>query len=272
MPVDKHALAEMTHAEFRARMAADPVILLPLGSQEEQGPHAPMGDYMISDRVAQRVARLAGAIHAPVLPFGHADFFRSLPGGIQLSAPVFEGVLHDMLTAFLDHGLTRLVILNGHTTNAPLIETVLRRVRRDTGVSVASIDLWRTIPDAVWTRVHGPDAARARGHGGDPITSLYAHLFPALLRPDLARPATRSTALGLPVTGVRGVRFEGQEVLLPLDAAEVNPDGMLGGDPALASAEAGAALFEHVTRFCAGFARHLATCDTRAPVTPADPA
>ncbi len=45
----KHALKDMTVAEFRDRLPSDPVILLPFGSQEEQGPHAPMGDYMLTE-------------------------------------------------------------------------------------------------------------------------------------------------------------------------------------------------------------------------------
>jgi creatinine amidohydrolase len=133
-------------------------------------------------------------------------------------------------------------------------------------VAVASIDLWRAIPDSLWQQEHGADAARARGHGGDPITSVTAHLRPEMLRPDLARPAGRGSALGLPMSGPSGVVFEGQAVHLPLDADEVNPDGMMGGDPALASPAIGAAIFEHVAGHCARFAAHFRGCDPRNPV------
>jgi creatinine amidohydrolase len=37
----KHTLKDMTVAEFRDRLSPETVILLPFGSQEEQGPHAP---------------------------------------------------------------------------------------------------------------------------------------------------------------------------------------------------------------------------------------
>lgn len=261
----KHALADLTVAEFRDRLADDPVILLPFGSQEEQGPHAPMGDYLLAEAVARRAAELSGAIAAPCVPFGYADFFRPFPGGIQLRATTFVALVEDVVGAFLDHGIERLVILNGHTTNAPLIDQALRGIRRARGVAVASIDLWRSIPDALWQKLHGADAARARGHGGDPITSLTAHLRPEMLRPDLARPAGRRSALGLPTSGPAGVLFDGLPVNLPLDADEVNADGMLGGDPALASAEIGAAIFEHVADHCARFARHFRGCDPRNP-------
>ena len=263
----KFALKNMTVAEFRDRLSPDagkpPVILLPFGSTEEQGPHAPMGDYMIAEKLALRVAEVSGAIAAPCVPFGYAEFFRAFPGGIQLRAKTFCSVVEDVVGAFLDHGIERLVILNGHTTNAFLIDQVLRKVRRETGVAVASIDLWRAIPESLWQDMHGENAAVARGHGGDPLTSLAMHLFPELMRPDLARPTTRYQAMDLPITGATGVRFEGMPLNLPLNADEVNPDGMMGGDPSLASAEKGRAIFDHLTGVCARLVAHLQISDLR---------
>ncbi len=261
----KHALKDMTVAEFRDRLAGDPCILLPLGSQEEQGPHALMGDYQIAEAVALRAAELSGAIAAPCLPFGYAEFFRGFPGGMQLRAATFTAVVEDMLGAFLDHGIDRLLVLNGHTTNAPLIDQMLRKLRRETGVAVASLDLWRAIPDSVWREVHGENAARARGHGADPLTSLGLYLFPERARPDLIRPSGKPQALGLPAT-VSGVSFEGAALHVPLNAEEINADGMLGGDAALASAEAGRVFFEHLTQKVARLVAHLQRTDPRDPM------
>lgn len=262
----KAALRDMTVAEFRDRLAEDPVILLPFGSHEEQGPHAPMGDYLLAEAVALKAAEVAGAIAAPCLPFGYAEFFRGFPGGIQLRATTFAAVVEDMLGAFLDHGVERLLILNGHTTNASLIDQVVRRIRRERGVAVASIDLWRSIPDSLWTEIHGDAAGRARGHGGDPVTSVSLYLRPEAMRMDLIRPSGRGRAFGLPMTGTTGIAFEGLAVNLPLDAHEVNADGMLGGDATLASAEAGRRIFDHLVAHCAGFAREFARCDPRLPL------
>ncbi|PZX56332.1 creatininase family protein [Cereibacter changlensis] len=262
----KHALKDMTVAEFRDRLAEDPVILLPLGSHEEQGPHAPMGDYLLAEAIALRAAERSGAIAAPCLPFGYAEFFRGYPGGIQLRAPTFRAVLDDMVTAFLDHGLNRILILNGHSTNAALIDETLRALRRRTGVAVASVDLWRSIPDSLWTEIHGPDAAKARGHGGDPVTSVSMYLRPETMRPDLMQAARPAEAMGLPSIGASGVRFEGLAVNLPLDGHELHPDGMFGGDPALASAEAGERIVEHLTGYCARLVAHLRQHDPRRPV------
>lgn len=261
----KHALKDMTVAEFRDRLTDDPVILLPLGSHEEQGPHAPMGDYLLAEAIALRAAEMSGAIAAPCLPFGYAEFFRGFPGGIQLRAATFRAVLRDMLEAFVDHGINRLIILNGHSTNAPLIDEVTRDLRRARGVVVASVDLWRSIPDRLWTEIHGQDAAQARGHGGDPVTSVSMYLRPDQMRPDLMAPARRAQAVGLPANGVQGVRLDGLAVNLPLNADELAPDGMLGGDPRLASAAAGQRIFDHLSAHCARLAGLMRQNDPQNP-------
>jgi creatinine amidohydrolase len=211
------------------------------------------------------VAAAADAVAAPTVPFGFADFFRAVPGGIQLRATTFVAVVEDVVTAFLDHGIDHLVILNGHTTNAPLIDQAVRGIRRTTGVVVPSINLWQCLPDTVWREIHGADAAAVRGHGGDPVTSAYLHLFPDLVRPDLVRPSGRRPAFGLPTVGPAGVRFEASTVQMPLDCTEINADGMLGGDASRASAAAGARIVAEIVGFCARFVTHFRGCDPRDP-------
>jgi creatinine amidohydrolase len=212
-----------------------------------------------------KAAELSGAIAAPCLPFGYAEFFRGFPGGIQLRAATFTALVEDMLVSFLDHGIERLIVLNGHTTNSGLIDQVQRKLRRERGVAVASIDLWRSIPAELWEEIHGANAADARGHGADPLTSLGLYLYPDKMRPDLMRPSVAAPAFGLPGSSTVGVRFEGIQVNLPLDAHEVNSEGMLGGDPELASAEAGRRIFNHVTGAIARFVAHMRKCDPRHP-------
>ncbi|MCX8995893.1 creatininase family protein [Rhizobiaceae bacterium BDR2-2] len=260
----KVAIRDMTHAEFAERMKEPAVILVPLGSQEQQGPHAPMGDFMLTERLAEMSARIGGGLAAPTLPFGHAEFFRSMPGGIQLRAETFCAVLEDMLGAFLDHGHERLLIFNGHTTNASLIDRVARKIRRERGTAVASLNIWKILPERLWDELYGEAGARVRGHGGEPLTSVCMHLFPELMRRDLARtPSPRGKAFGLPIAGVSGARFEGQPVQLPLDCHEVDREGLLGGISDMASADKGRAICDHIVGHTARLMRHLLQYDPR---------
>lgn len=257
-----YALQDLTWVEFEERRAGQPVIVLPLGSQEEQGPHAPMGDFVVAERIALAAAERAGAICAPVLPFGYAEFFRGIPGGIQLRADTFVRVLEDMIGAFLDHGLNRVVIVNGHTTNASLIAQVAHKIRRERGIMVPNLNLWRLMPDTLWAELHGVDAQAARGHGADPLTSVTMHLTPDLIRHDLMARPDRRAAFGLATSGqFASVDYKGAPVELPLDVTDVAANGIGSGDPARASAPIGAAMTEWLARYVADFLDYFRACD-----------
>src|SRR6202795_1117161 len=123
----KVRLSELTAVEAREILAKNPVILLPLGSHEDQGPHAPMGDYQLAERVADLIAERASGLGvetlvAPVIPFGGANYFGSTPGGIALSQTTLRALLIDVLGCLLRHNLSHLIILNGHDGNVQCIK------------------------------------------------------------------------------------------------------------------------------------------------------
>jgi creatinine amidohydrolase len=264
MPGMKLRLAELTGGEMRELAARRPVILLPLGSHEDQGPHAPMGDYLSAEALAVRIAKTATeagteALAAPVLPFGGADYFASMPGGISLSQSTLRAVLDDMLNCLLRHRLTRIVVINGHGGNVQAIHDATQRVWLQHQVLIPSLYLWR-VAYGLLPAILGPDAARrASGHGADPLTSVVMHLFPELIRPDLIPPAAPPPEFrGLPVSGFGTVNFEGAEIAVPLEVAQTAPNGVWQGDPRLCSPETGAALVERLASIGARLAARVA--------------
>ena len=259
-----HRLSELSFVEFEEAMAEQPVILLPFASQEEQGPHAPMGDYRLTRNIADLAAQRSGAIVAPTIPFGYADFFRAFAGGIQFRAETFKAVVEDVATSCLDHGLNRLIIVNGHTTNSFLIDEVMRKIQRERGVYLTSIDIWQSLDAAVWADIHGENADAARGHGADPMTSVYMHFYPDEVDLSRVRPEANGMAFGLPVRGPRGVGFGSMTVNMPLSAHDANTTGILGGDPSHSSPEKGAEIVEHIVGQLTGFVAHLRTVDPTA--------
>ena len=259
---DQHCLKNITFSEFEAVKCANEVILLPFGSQEEQGP-APMGDWMLADVIADRAAREAGAFVAPTVPFGYAEYFRAVPGGIHLRAKTFVLLLTDILDNFLDHGLNKLLILNGHSGNHPLIDQVIRKQRDERGVAIPCINLWRSVPTRLWQELHPDVGQGALGHGGDPITSVYLHLFPELISGDaLVPPVAKREFWGLPTSGLGAVKFNDVDVNLPLNVTDCCDDGIAGGDPSRSTAEIGGRIVEHLVNHSVAFIHHLRTVDT----------
>jgi creatinine amidohydrolase len=261
----KVRMGEITGAEARSLYPQNPVVLLPMGSHEDQGPHAPMGDYFLAEKMAELIALRATAegtrtVVAPVLPFGKGDFFGPMPGGIALSAATFRAVLDELFAELLRHKLTRLVVINGHGGNVNAINEATRAVMHRTGLVIPALYLWR-IAYAEMPKLLGAEKAKAvSSHGADPLTSLCMHLFPERIRADLV-PEPRSgkpMALGLPFQGWGSLSFNGAEVTVPIEYDAVSPNGLGTGDPRLCSAESGRLIAERLTEIGAGFCHHHA--------------
>ncbi len=266
IPATKVRMADITGDEARALYPTNPVILLPMGSHEDQGPHAPMGDYILAERMAELIALRATAegtrtVVAPVLPFGKGDFFGPMPGGIALSAATFRAVLDELFAELLRHKLTKLVVINGHGGNVTVVNEATRAVMHSHGLVIPALYLWR-IAYGELPKLVGPEKAKAvSSHGADPLTSLCMHLFPGRVREELVpepRTGPRPTALGLPFQGWGSLDFHGAEVTVPIEYDAVSPNAVGTGDPRLCSAETGRLLANRLTEIGAEFCAHYA--------------
>ncbi len=263
MTKSKHLLQEMTWMEFRERLADNPTILLPFGSQEEQGPMAPMGDWMLTEALADRIAKEAGVIAAPTVPFGYADYFRPIPGGIAFRPDTFKLVLEDICENFLNHDLDHLVIFNGHSGNYPLIDQVIRKIKEEWGVLIPCLNVWRLITPEKWEEFHPGFGVKAFGHGADPLTSVYLHLFPDLMRMDLIElEAEKGTLIDLPTAGLNAVKFQGVDINMAVDITDRCGNGIAGGDPTRSKAEIGEQIADYITDYTVAFLNHFKSVET----------
>ena len=260
----KVRLSELTAVEVREILSKNPVILLPLGSHEDQGPHAPMGDYLLAEHVATQIAERActsgvETLVAPVIPFGGANYFGSTPGGLAISQTTLRAILMDVIGCLLRHHLSNLIILNGHDGNVQCIQEVTSEIYRSSGCLIPNIYLWRVAQSLLADVVGEEKAKKMSGHGSDVLTSLAMHFFPERVRQDLIPgPSKLPEVMGLPVTGLATVGFEGVNISVPLEVAELAPNAVAAGDPRLCSPETGAALAEKLVDLGARFIRHYA--------------
>lgn len=258
----KYRMGEITAHEMREILPARPVLLLPLGSFEDQGPHAPMGDYLSAERMAELIAERATergtrTLVAPALAYGGADYFGTAPGGIALGQETFRAVLRDMFACLLRHDITRLIVVNGHAGNTQAVLDTAREIWRARRVLFPSFYLWK-IARGLMPGIVGPEKTeQTSGHGADPLTSIAAHLFPQWMRPDLTPPPHDAPdILGMPVTGFGTASFEGAEIDVPIELSEITPDAVFGANARLCSAETGTELVEALTELGARFVRH----------------
>ncbi len=260
-PTQNYRLGDMTASAFAQVAGSNPVILLPLGSHEDHGQHLPMGDYLLAEPLALRIAEAAMAAGvptfvAPCLPFGVADYFGSSPGGMAISAESFRAVLSDLLATLQRHGLTRIIILNGHGGNVPVIHEVTLEVRRRHGLVIPSFYLWKIARQLMAARLGDGQDARF-GHGAEPLLSLTQALRPETMQAGGASGEAETTLLGLPVSNFGTLDFDGLAIEAPVEFDQVPRNATALAWPR-SSAELGAATADALVEAGAKFVVHFA--------------
>ncbi len=258
--MEKHALYTMTWKEIEEAFAKDPVVLIPMGSTEQQGVHTLTGDYLAAEAIAKRTAEASGAYYIPVIPFGCSEYFRCFPGTISLRPSTVEAVITDVVQSLTEHGVTKLFFINGHAGNTPTIEDVARKLRREKGLTCFSIDLWQGLTDKAKKDIYGDEDSS--GHGGDPLTSVLLYLYPEYMRMDLLGPVENIREYkGVPVTGLKKGMVAGVPFNLYMDMSDMTKQGVMG-NPFASSAERGEKIVNHLVHACCEMVKLIQTHDT----------
>lgn len=206
-------LAEATWPEVPPRA----VLLVPVGSCEQHGPHLPLStDTLIATAVAARAQeQQPSLVLAPAITIGASGEHAGFPGTLSIGTEVLTTVLVELVRS-ADH-FAGVVLVNGHGGNAAAV----RRAAEFSAQEGRRVLAW-------WPTIPGGDA-----HAGHSETSLMLAIAPDLVRmPYIAGNATPIAEL-LPELRRGGVRA-------------VSPNGVLG-DPTTASPEHGTTLLDDLT-------------------------
>lgn len=237
--MNKVFMPTMTWREVEEALKAQPVVLFPLGSIEQHGPHAPVGDYRMAEILAVEAAQEAGnAVVLPVIPFGCSEYFKGFPGTLSVKAASLYPMIKDVCECVLNFGIDHLLFINGHKGNEPVIEHMARELREKWNVVFASVVPWNCLTPATNRALYG-DRAGDTGHGSEPMGSLNSEFFPDQMRMDLAEPSQIVREYGaFDLSGPSRLKLNDVPVAFYQSYHEVTNNGVLG-DPLLASAERG---------------------------------
>ena len=172
---------ELWRHEFLEALARDPVVLLPVGSVEQHGPHCPMdvdiaGPFFMAAEVAHRVTDFP-VIVAPPLWSGLAHYNMGFPGTISLRLETFQNLLADVLRSIHANGFHRIIALNGHGGNWGPSRAVCWQLAEE-DIFPLCFSWWQVVETEL--RDWG-EADRDVGHGGEWETSVQLHLRPHLV-------------------------------------------------------------------------------------------
>ncbi len=191
---------ELSWVDYQSRVQRDqPPVLLPVGALEQHGPHLPLGtDGLLSSAVAADTAALVGGLVAPTLSYG----YKSQPkcgggqhfcGTTSVDAATLVGQVRDAVREFARHGLTKLVIVNGHYENQWFLIEGIDLGLRDAKAAdplnrlqVMRLEYWDFMtPDTLGDVFPDGFPGFALEHAAVLETSMMLHYHPHLVRMDL---------------------------------------------------------------------------------------
>ena len=155
------------------------IVLLPLGSFEQHGPHLPLDtDTIIIDAVVAQALRDSqiktdSFMVAPTIAISASDEHAGFPGTLSTgSAALADSVVAICRSASWAQGVC---IVNGHGGNT------------DALASISSALTYENIRHSMWSL---PSYEGADMHAGHTETSVMLHVAPAKVQTDLIAPGT----------------------------------------------------------------------------------
>lgn len=233
-------LGELTFHDISRLLTARSVLILPIGSIEQHGPHLPLNtDVLIAEALsAAIVKRWMGTFDLWMLPTISVSLAREhewAAGTLSLSVSGMTQLIHDSGRTIRRSLPTRnLLILNGHGGNRGILEALVRDLRADMELNVC------TFHPAALSDDGAGGGAIPEIHGGKNETSIMLAVAPQLVRLDrLSNDATKANAVHV------------HETILDLavtwpwtsDDGSLSQGGVIG-DPQRATVEFGHRLIE----------------------------
>lgn len=226
------AVELLSPEQIEARLAANPVAYLPLGTLEYHGPHLPIGlDALTAYGICRAAAESHGGIVLPAYYQGVGGEHTAYPWTIMSSAPdAIETLLGETLARLSELGVRRAVILSGHFADE----------QRDLITRVA--DRWNATgaPLSVVARTLGqaPEPPVAPDHAGRFESLVLSAIDPELVHVELL-PDPQAHPAPADEDPYGAVRHERDHPL----------HGIFGADPRNLDFENAAPLLNHLVRW-----------------------
>jgi creatinine amidohydrolase len=190
-PVSRsYVYGDLTWPEINLAAEQRKVILLPVGSTEQHGPHLPLDvDNRLSNSVCMEAGRQAPelVLVAPQISYGYNIHALDYPGTMHVGYKHLIDLCVDICRSFAYHGFKKIVILNGHGGNSAALELSCRRVIIETDALATAFTWWDLLPADFVSSVRQSVFPGGAGHAGEIETSVYLYLAPEKVQMDKAR-------------------------------------------------------------------------------------
>ena len=211
-------------------------IVIPIGSTEQHGPNGLIGtDAICAEVVAKGVGEATDALVAPTIAVGMAQHHMAFTGSMTLRPSTLIAVIRDTVASLARHGFERFYFINGHGGNIATVTAAFSEIYAEASMAPAGnapkvqcrLKNWWQNPGVLKLskELYG-DQEGSHATPSEVSLTWFAH-------PE----AIKQAKLDPPVAPRGGFT----------DAADYRrnfPDGRIGSNPGLATAEAGKRLYD----------------------------
>jgi creatinine amidohydrolase len=182
-PERPHRYAELTWPEVAERASEDPVCVIPVATLEDHGYHLPIDtDVVIAETLAERavLARRERALLLPTVTHGYTPHHMDFPGPITIDWKTFVEHLLDIGRSLVRHGFRRILFVNGHGSNVPLVEMAARLLMVEHPGTVAGAFWYLSSRESaeLLARTRESEHPGGMAHACELETSLYLAIRP----------------------------------------------------------------------------------------------
>ena len=174
-------LQEMTWTDVQEYLKNNDMVIIPLGSTEQHGPHLPLGtDFYEAFEISKLISSRTGIVVAPILMVGYSEYHSGFPGTLSLKPQTMEEVIFECVEMLIKYGFRKILFFNYHGGNNIVQDRVIHRINHNTPAIAISIG-------------HGSPIQKEEGgeffdwHAGLSETSIMLYLKPELVRMDRAQ-------------------------------------------------------------------------------------
>ena len=237
----KTSYGQLTIDEVR-EADKDRVVILSVSATEDHGSHMPLDtDTVLGMAVAEGAAKLApeDILVMPPIPYGFNEHHKDFPGVIWIEPETLISFITDVTKSLAHHGFRRILLLNSHGSNHPVLDLAARKTVIQSEVLCVSASYWNLCASEI--NAIRKSELGGIAHAGEFEAAMYMHLHPE--RVDIAKSTTQnlhdpqSKFFNLDLAGGGG------GAMLMRWWSEVSPDGTMG-DPTVATAENGKKFLE----------------------------
>ena len=177
---------DSTACELRDLAGRDAIVMLPVASMEQHGPHLAVGvDTILCEAICKIAAEAVQAeravVVAPTLWCGLAEHHMAFGGTFTFDIPTYRAVLLAFLKGIARHGFGKVFIVNGHGGNVSALAAFLPDLALETGLTIRVTTYFELAQPAMPAILEDQERVR---HACEGETSLMLALAPDGVRID----------------------------------------------------------------------------------------